>query len=74
MGDVTAELSDDGRRYYLTVPRGYNDMLDWLQPGSESPSIAVYGTADLNQRLAEAERLGVQVSHRDVTDEWAAEA
>ena len=65
---------DDGRRYFLTGPRGVSRALDNLSE-TETHTIAVYGSADLARRLAEADELGVAVAFREVdhvADEWEA--
>ncbi len=60
----------DGTRWTLTAPAGQGGVLDKLDPNATHHTIAVYGRADLDRRLAEAARLGVQVTYQRLdTDE-----
>ncbi|HLL69045.1 MAG TPA: hypothetical protein VK453_25520 [Micromonosporaceae bacterium] len=61
----------DGKRYALYYPRGIDQFADNLRPHMSSHPITVYGTDDLNRRLAEAEQLGIQgqVTWEELTGE-----
>jgi hypothetical protein len=63
---------DDGRRYALTGPRGYDALLDTLRPHADHHTITVHGSADLARRVSEANQLGVCVAWRRL-DEHAAD-
>lgn len=63
-------MSDD-RRFALYFPRGISKFDDNLNPFRTTHSITVYGWADLQRRLDEAEAIGVrgQVSYTELTGE-----
>ncbi len=64
-----AQPEDEDSRYVLYVPRGLDRFMDNLRPHAASHPLTVYGRADLDRRLAEAERLGVQVTYQRLDDD-----
>jgi len=55
---------DDGRRYVVAVPRGVDPVRDASHPHAEHHAITVHGSADLADRLAQANDAGVAVAFR----------
>ncbi len=62
-------ISADRSRWLLTAPResGHTPTSDRANPGDHA--VAVYGRADLERRLAEAERAGVDVTYARLDDD-----
>ncbi len=61
------EEQGDNTRWLLTA-QAHEAIRDPLNPDAAEHTVAVYGRADLDRRLGEAQRAGVEVTYRAMDD------